>query len=94
MIALFLVESIRAEFDKEHYLRYEEVNERYLAFIKARNETRSELVKEAQQSSTLDEQAECASHLMAVIEKHSEHMAKFAREFNEVILSWMARKRA
>jgi hypothetical protein len=92
MSALFLIEQLRAEFDKEHYLKYEAINERYLTFIKSRDQARIALTEEARQVSTPDQKADCASHLLAAVEKHSEQMAAFAREFNEVIHSWKTQK--
>jgi hypothetical protein len=91
MSALFLIDLIRAEFDKEHYLKYEAVNERYQAFIKSRDQANLAFMEEAKKVSTPDQQADCASHLLATVEKHSEQMAAFAREFNEVIHSWRTR---
>lgn len=93
MQALLLTSQIRVELSRKQYLKYEAVDKRYRAFNRKRDKDRIALLKEKAQISTPDERTEYISHLLAVVETHSETMAELAKEFNDVIRSYRSTKK-
>jgi hypothetical protein len=87
MDALMMMVDFRAYFDRKHYKRYEVLDRRYKQFMAKRERDQLALAKRRAKATTLEQKAEHASRMLAVIEKHTETMGKLSSAFRELIQS-------
>jgi hypothetical protein len=77
----------KAYFDRAHYKRYEALYKRYEKFTLKRERDRIAFAKLGAKAKTIDQQAEHASRLLAVVEKHTETMGKLSEAFRSLLQS-------